>query len=668
MNPSVVQIVKINSIILIFIVLSFGLKAQGCLPEGITFTTQEQIDSFPVDYPGCTEIEGNVDIINGQITNLLGLSNITAIGGRLTIGLIEELTTLSGLDNLTTIGDYLSIEINENLINVNGLNQLVTIGGNMTFYGNPGIVNFEGLNNLNSIGADFYVEWNENLQNFTGLEGLDSIGGRLYFFSNQFLSNLNGLDNLRHIGGDISIQYNTSLSDIQGLSYLEQGTISNLNISSNPVLHDCEILPFCEFLSNPIGSVNIYSNGAGCNNPSEVAESCGFELGCLPYGNYWVVNQQEADNFFQNYPGCSDLKGDLHIGGDILNYVNGLYGINSIEGDLLIQRNHSMNNLIGLESLTTIGGDLYIGGWEEGNLYLRNLTGLENLVNFDGNIQVINNEFLENLHGLSGIDSVFDLTLVYGDKLIDLSGLDSLKTIQNSLYIGGNNLKHLYGLERIDSIAGDLSIGQNDSLIDLDGLNNLQFIGNSFYLTHNKLLTDLTHLTKLRNAGRIFIWNNDILQNLSGLDRIQVQNIDYLSIEDNNMLSQCETENICDYLIGLDGTAVISNNAPGCNTREEVEAACTVGQNELKQSDFCRIHPNPTSGLLRFSFLLSEPSKVRIEIVNSFGQKIPSPKPDFLSYGHHEIIWNAGQLPKGIYYYRIQTDSQTSNGRIILTD
>ena len=46
------------------------LFAQGCLPEGITFTTQEQIDSFAINYPGCTEIEGFVDINGNNITNL----------------------------------------------------------------------------------------------------------------------------------------------------------------------------------------------------------------------------------------------------------------------------------------------------------------------------------------------------------------------------------------------------------------------------------------------------------------------------------------------------------------------------------------------------------------------------------------------------------------------
>ncbi len=46
---------------LITISHSIGIS-QGCLPEGITFTTQEQIDNFQTNYPGCTEIEGDVII------------------------------------------------------------------------------------------------------------------------------------------------------------------------------------------------------------------------------------------------------------------------------------------------------------------------------------------------------------------------------------------------------------------------------------------------------------------------------------------------------------------------------------------------------------------------------------------------------------------------------
>lgn len=54
--------------------------SQPCLPEGITFNTQEQIDNFQINYPNCTEIEGGVLIEGTDITNLNGLSVITSIG------------------------------------------------------------------------------------------------------------------------------------------------------------------------------------------------------------------------------------------------------------------------------------------------------------------------------------------------------------------------------------------------------------------------------------------------------------------------------------------------------------------------------------------------------------------------------------------------------------
>jgi hypothetical protein len=50
-------------ILLIALVTLSGARARSCLPEGITFTTQADIDNFSTNYPGCTEIEGDVKIV-----------------------------------------------------------------------------------------------------------------------------------------------------------------------------------------------------------------------------------------------------------------------------------------------------------------------------------------------------------------------------------------------------------------------------------------------------------------------------------------------------------------------------------------------------------------------------------------------------------------------------
>ena len=97
-------------IILIAMLMSSGAMAQTnqpcstCLPEGVTFSTQTQIDNFQTNYPNCTEIEGDVLINGSDIINLNGLSVLTSIGGNLWIKINSSLTSLTGLEGLTSIG------------------------------------------------------------------------------------------------------------------------------------------------------------------------------------------------------------------------------------------------------------------------------------------------------------------------------------------------------------------------------------------------------------------------------------------------------------------------------------------------------------------------------------------------------------------------------------
>ena len=61
---------KLTILVIILISFQFTASSQTCLPEGITFSTQAQIDNFPYNYPGCTEIEGYVVILGDEINNL----------------------------------------------------------------------------------------------------------------------------------------------------------------------------------------------------------------------------------------------------------------------------------------------------------------------------------------------------------------------------------------------------------------------------------------------------------------------------------------------------------------------------------------------------------------------------------------------------------------------
>lgn len=142
------------------------IDAQSCLPEGITFETQAQIDSFQYNYPNCTIIEGDVFIYGFyDITNLNGLTVLTSIGGNLRIGGNLALTKLTGLKGVTSIGGYLEI----------GYNYALT--------------SLKGLSNVSAIGGYLWIEMNNALTSLTGLDSIESNSiGSLTIFMNDSLS------------------------------------------------------------------------------------------------------------------------------------------------------------------------------------------------------------------------------------------------------------------------------------------------------------------------------------------------------------------------------------------------------------------------------------------------------------------------------------------------
>jgi hypothetical protein len=298
--------------IMIGLILSLTCFSQSCLPDGILFTNQNQIDSFQVNYPNCTQIEGDVKI-GGDIIDLNGLSLITHIGGSLTIQLTNVLTNLIGLTSLSSIGENLFIAQNSSLTSLSG------------------------VPSLSNIGWGFEITANDALINLSGLEGLTSIGGSIRIDENYALTSLTGLDNI------------------------VASSISSLYIYDNIALSSCDAQSICDFLASPNGSVNIYENATGCNSPPEIANGCGITLPCLPYGNYHFSSQADITNFESDYPGCTDLLGYVVISGGDINNLNGLSVVDSIGSSLCLSGNPILSSLLGLDNIVAGSiSDLYI--------------------------------------------------------------------------------------------------------------------------------------------------------------------------------------------------------------------------------------------------------------------------------------------------------------------
>ena len=227
--------------IIIFIGLislfQFHVTAQPCLPQGIHLTTQVQIDSFPINYPSCSEIQGDVrisDLWSGNINNLNGLSVITSIGGDLSIDSIFYLTSLAGLDNLSSIGGDLLIIYNPMLTSILNLSNLTFVGNDLIIGANSKLTSLTGLEGITAVTGMLAIGKNGNLIDLTGLDNIQSIGGRLHLNYNYNLKNFSGLDNLTTIGGSFDLWSNGSLINFSGLGNLTNiggGFLSNYSTS-----------------------------------------------------------------------------------------------------------------------------------------------------------------------------------------------------------------------------------------------------------------------------------------------------------------------------------------------------------------------------------------------------------------------------------------------------
>ncbi len=110
----------------------------SCLMEGITFSTQEQIDGFQSNYPGCIQIAGDMEINGNDIDDLSGLGVISSVEGNLKIISNDLLADLTGLESLIFIDGNLEIIGNPLLSNISGLSNIepATIDNLSIFFNN----------------------------------------------------------------------------------------------------------------------------------------------------------------------------------------------------------------------------------------------------------------------------------------------------------------------------------------------------------------------------------------------------------------------------------------------------------------------------------------------------------------------------------------------------
>lgn len=287
-----------------------GVWAQ-CPLNNIILTSQSEIDSFALNYPGCTVPVGYLLIESPDVDNLDGLSVITAVAGELVIRNNPNLTSLTSLQNLNAVST-IRIENNESLTDLSGLENVSTIGAeyfygsggvivrnnigltslnglqgissvnHLVIDGNPNLTNLAGLENLNTVientgqsnlalSGDIRIRNNDNLTDLTGLENLSSLE-TLYIRENINLTSITALENISSMRY-LYIRENANLASITGLENVDTNEIMGIQIFSNPLLSVCGLPNICTFLTNG-GWHEIHDNAPNCNSLAEIEEAC----------------------------------------------------------------------------------------------------------------------------------------------------------------------------------------------------------------------------------------------------------------------------------------------------------------------------------------------------------------------------------------------------------
>lgn len=368
----------------------------------------------------------------------------------------------------------------------------------------------------------------------------------------------------------------------------------------------------------------------------------GSLLGQCPTGDVTFESQEDIDQFFLLHPTCTTINGNLRIHKDVSD-VTQLSGLSTITGTLIIDETELVD-LDGLNNINSLGSLSIVN-----NSLLESISALSNFIpaNEEEFILEINrNSSIEDLTGLENITGAKNI-IINNNSLLNLDALNNLTIVYHSFQMYGNvylvNIHGLSGLEEVRGSgqpdgSGSLDIRFNYSLESLQGLNNLKKL-NILLLERNILLPDLQGLENLTECNLLAVAFSSAMTTLQGIGKIS--NLESLLLWENENLSMCAVPAVCRFLNrDLEGRDNISENADGCNGRDQILAECIALPVKLK---------NFTADLKENIVTLSW---VTTEEVNSsyFEVELSNDGKNWKTIGRVEALGTTNELKEYVYH------------------
>ena len=394
-------------------------------------------------------------------------------------------------DNVVTFNGDIDVKNQEELASITGC---TTVNGSIFIHDSVDIVDLSALAGLVNVNGGYILAINNSALADMSLPALTKLENGFAAIDNPALTKVI-VPELPLLGGDLTLRNSPLLNQIDfskiqrvdNADFIIDGQAFDAVTFGNVILADLPALTSITGAFDALeiieGFLDVHGTGLknfdGLQTLREILNGGGEKTPRTVFRNDklnpgLIVGIDFNDKFNivpAGNPALEDFKGldNLEVIGS-LNEDDIFTG-----GDVFIGFNPALKNLVGLEGLTEITGNVFIAG----NDSLVDFSGLDS-DNDNAGLSVINgslivglffdrlnqpvaagNDSLENFTGLEDFTTLTgDLVLAFNGAFEDFSGLALLTAIGGDLVILGSEPDSLGGALALTTIGGDLSFGQ----------------------------------------------------------------------------------------------------------------------------------------------------------------------------------------------------------------
>ena len=299
--------------------------------------------SFTTDENPVVVYEGDVELTSQAEVDEFGMNGYTIVTGSFAVvaNLInqvnpEYISNLDGIKQLTEVGTDLSI-LSTTVENLDALSNLKKVGGSINIQGNPLLAEIDFLNEITEINSDVVISSNPSVIEISGFKNVVSINGDLELISMDGLETISGFGQLNSISGLLRFQSLISVMDFSGFT-----SLSSIGGDLDILTSSISDMNGFSSLTN-IGGSLIFRTNVILDNVDGLSNLSTIQGDLIVDNNASALN----DNFT-----------------DGLKNVNGFINLNTLGGDLTVTSNKLLTDFCGLKTIFENG---YTGNYTVGS-------------------------------------------------------------------------------------------------------------------------------------------------------------------------------------------------------------------------------------------------------------------------------------------------------------